>query len=123
MESSGAIHGPPASDQPSQLCMPISTPNSFPLSTANLKVSNHSGELKTRGPGLVLLLITLLQFALMLNMMAAPYPFSDIAFKSASMPSLETLPSIQCHQVWGRDLPVGLRNSPYFGALEGSSGL
>ena len=123
IEFSGVIHGPPASDHPSQLCMPMSTPYSEPFWTAYLKVSNHSGELKTRGPGAVLLRILLLQLAPMLNIMAAPYPFSDMAFKSASMPSLETLPSIQCHHVCGRDFPEGFRKSSYFGALDGASGL
>ena len=63
MEFSGFIHGPPASDHPSQLCMPICIPYFAAVSTVYLKLSNHSGELKSSGP---------LTDAAMLNMTAPP---------------------------------------------------
>src|ERR1043166_1387844 len=53
------------------------------------------------------------------NIWAPPMPTCFIASRSAVKPSFVTLPSIQCHQVWGFAEAGGLRKPSTRGSLAG----
>src|SRR4051794_8919090 len=94
MECSVEFHGPPLLDHPAQLCRHNSSPSRSASLTAKENISCHSGELNFTGPGGMP--------SLALKTCAPPIPTRCIDSRSAVMPSLVTLPFIQCHHVWGR---------------------
>ena len=90
IEFSGVFHGPPLLDQPAQLCMASFKPRRSASRAACFISSRHSGVRNLTGPG---------GDALRLKTSALPMPTRCIASRSAVMPALVMLPSIQCHQM------------------------
>src|SRR6266566_1006667 len=97
----GVIHGPPLLDQPAQFITLSFMPTRSASCPANLKSSRHSGLMNDTPPK------GMSQPTLMT--VAPPRPICFIASKSAAMPSLVTLPFIQCHHVCGLAESGGLR--------------
>ena len=101
MPFEGMFQGPPEDDQPEQLGMQISKPRRRASEAACLNMSNHSGELKSSGPG------GMLQPAS--NICTPPTPALASASKSQVMPSFVTLPFIMWYHVCGFAELGGLR--------------
>ena len=101
MPFEGMFQGPPEDDHPEQLGMQISSPSRRASAAACLNMSNHSGELKSSGPG------GMLQPAS--NICTPPMPAFASASKSQVMPSFVTLPFIMWYHVCGFAELGGLR--------------
>ncbi len=87
------FHGPPDEDHPLQFGRQSSSPSRRASAAACLITSNHSGVLYAMGPSGISHPAS--------KICAPPSPIAFIASRSAVMPSLETFPFIQCHQVCG----------------------
>src|ERR1019366_7661394 len=96
MACSGFTHGPPVSLQPAELKMVISTPSRSASDAACFTASSHSGVPKASFFSTVCPLPEETSARCM-----PPMPTRFIHSRSLVMPSLVTLPPVQCHQVRG----------------------
>ena len=103
MPSCGATQGPPVTEKPGEVAIAISSPSRSASLAAKRKASFHSGVMKARR------FSTICGVLISISKAWAPaIPLRSIHSRSLRIPSLLTLPFIQCHQTRGLAAAGGL---------------